>query len=50
MFNVCEVSLPQSPSHINLIGFLVAYRPASLVFNAFEALRHPPGRLSLARV
>ena len=48
MFNVCEVSLPQS--HINLIGFLVAYHPSLLVFNVFEALCHPPGRLSLARV
>ena len=42
VFNMCEASLPQSPSHINLVCFLVAYRPSSLVFNAFEALRHPP--------
>ena len=28
----------------------VAYHPSSLVFNVFEALCHPPGRLSLAHV
>ena len=41
VFNVCEASLPQSPSHINLIGFLVTHRPSLLMFNAFEALRRP---------
>ena len=42
VFNACEASLPQSPSHINLVGFLVAYCPSSLVFNMFEALHRPP--------